>query len=342
MKHVNFVLWSIAFITAFTGTRHVKAEPYCGVYSVFGAAKALGCAANIDLDSIVNEEFVTSKAGSTTSDLVRAAEFLGMDATPLSLMGITSLKAVQGPLVLHCSPRGFPGSYQHWMLFLGVDEQGNAQVVDGGGGVVSCSIEQVLARWDGHAIALHVKGAKPTTFLASEVAAALLTVAGVAGAAALFSGLASVWGSYRYIAQVLLAVVFSAVVGNCWVGNGYSAVAESIDIALDRTPIPEIETAELKRLLGERVTLIDCRYRDDYDLGHIDNALSVPVDAGMGTFFELVEGIKRGNTIVIYCQSEHCGFSKYSAAMFAEQGFRDILIFRPGYVGWIESHQKQP
>ena len=319
-----------------TGT--ARAEPYCGVYAVYGAAKALGCA-DLPLETLVNEEFVTSGAGSSTADLVRAANLLGMDATPMSMLGVRSLESAERPLILHCSPRGLIGSYHHWMLYLGLNEDGSAMVVDGAGGVVPCSTNEVLARWDGVAIAVQDRErSRPTSFLSCELSAALLVVASAFLAVALIDKFVpSTVGVQNDLLKIALTVALAAFAGNIWVGESYPEVANSIDIAIGRKTVAEVGCQEFAELMqDDRVAVVDCRYEGDYKLGHIDGALNVPVDSGMGTFRKLISSLDRKQTVVIYCQSRGCGFSHHSAATFAASGFGRLAIFKPGYGGWVE------
>jgi hypothetical protein len=81
-------------------------DSYCGVYSLYGAAKSLGIDA--DLEELIDAQYISSHRGSTADDLVRAAESIGLEATPLKALGIDSLKAAQQPLILHAAPMGNP------------------------------------------------------------------------------------------------------------------------------------------------------------------------------------------------------------------------------------------
>lgn len=107
-------------------------EPYCGLYAIYGAAEALGVDA--DLQDLVNGDFVSSRAGSSTSDLQRAAESLGLVATPVAGVGRHALVNATCPLLLHVSPEGVSGKYSHWLLYLGIHDS-QAVVYDGSGGI---------------------------------------------------------------------------------------------------------------------------------------------------------------------------------------------------------------
>ena len=154
-------LWVVAFIF-FVSVGDANAGPYCGVYSLYGAAKSLGIDAN--LNDLCTAEYVTSKAGSSAQDLQRAGHALGIRVQPLTGLGRSILLSSQHPLILHVSPRGVHGVYNHWILFLGF-ENGAAIVHDGSGGSLHCTLEEILARWDGIALVINRLTEPSTTYV---------------------------------------------------------------------------------------------------------------------------------------------------------------------------------
>jgi rhodanese-related sulfurtransferase len=226
---------------------------------------------------------------------------------------------------------------------LGFDEDGQARVVDGAGGVAKCTAEDVLARWDGIAIAVRKRDSPRTRYLSQEVAGLCLLIA-YAGVFSLVvrSGILtrrdttrSRWSTVRiHIAALLVAAIG---LGYASKGQGFANAAKGIDSALGLGELPTVTVDELVSKMRSGAVLIDCRYKQDYDLGYIDGAISVPVDVGLGEFTRLVADIDRDAEVVVYCQSPGCGFSGLLATMLAGAGFRNVSVFKAGYEAW-EAH----
>lgn len=98
-------------------------NPYCGVYAVYGAAHALGNT-EVDFAKFLDAKYVSSNAGSTDSDLICAANSVGLGATAFTSRSIATLVCAKPPLVLHVSADG--RLFEHWVLFLGTN---NGQAV---------------------------------------------------------------------------------------------------------------------------------------------------------------------------------------------------------------------
>jgi hypothetical protein len=115
----------------------VRSNAYCGIYAAYGAASAVlkksGDEPSVEFFELLTGEYVSSFAGSTTRDLLRAIEKLGCSGKPYQCLSSRSLEGSNYPMILHVSGRGALGTYQHWVLFLGLDS-GSAIIQDGEGG----------------------------------------------------------------------------------------------------------------------------------------------------------------------------------------------------------------
>jgi rhodanese-related sulfurtransferase len=321
-----------------SNTLRAESGPYCGIYSLYGAARSLGVDANID--NLIAPQYISSTRGSTAADLVRAAQSVGLQAVALWGLGVNTLKAAELPLILHASALGSHGAYDHWILFLGFDETGRARVVDGAGGVALCTTEEILARWDGIAIAIGQPNSAPTRYLSVELAGLLfLVVYGSVFALVVKSRmLVPQSASEKWHCDTLIHVAALAAVsigaGYASKGQGYRAAAKGIEVSLGLRQAPTVGVEELLERLRNGAVLIDCRYERDYELGHIQGAISVPVDIGLGDFARVLADIDRHTNLIVYCQSSECGFSAYVATMLAGAGFRNVTVFKDGFEGW--------
>lgn len=314
--------------------------PYCGVYSLYGAAVALDV--DVDMAELISARYISSTQGSSSGDLQLAANDIGLRSTPLFGLGRYTLRHANEPLILHVSPRGTEGTYVHWLLFLGI-ENDKAIVYDGPGGIVQCSLEQVLARWDGNAIAISKASAPRTGYLSAEIGSFSLHLVCIVFAIA---------GSHRYLLPSVVKVLpgcaaESLLIGLLSVGFAFAnyAVNEtgrdgrnaraSIDSASGLKVFDHVGAIQLMNLIGnDKVVLIDCRLKRDFIAGSIPSSLNLPIDAGMGEFKRFTDSISKTKRIVLFCQSEGCHFSEYAATMLSAEGFDDIQIFRGGYAEW--------
>lgn len=317
---------------------------YCGIHAVCAAAQSLGVDAR--LETLVDPQFVSSQRGSTTEDLVRAAQSVGLEAIPLAGLGVASLRAAKDPLILHVAPPGTKGVYQHWILFLGTDEHGKARVLDGGGGVVHCTFADVLARWNGIAIAVHLKDSNGTQFLAHEFSSFLsLLTLGLSFCLLVRFGLPGVLAPvYRWrfpmLGHVLSIALVSMAAAIASDGSEYRDAAASIDMAFGLKKLPSVSYEQIEVAAKAGAAIIDCRYVADYKHNHIAGALNVPVNIGLGDFYRRTSSIVRTEPVYVYCQSPQCSFSKYTAVMLISAGFCDVRVFEGGFDLWFQ-HQHQ-
>lgn len=91
-----------------------------------------------------------------------------------------------------------------------------------------------------------------------------------------------------------------------------------------------IEPEEVHRMLEEKEIffLIDVREKEEWDAGHIQGALLMP----MHTLAEKLEGMPKTAKIVLYC--EH-GVRSLSATIALERaGYSDVKSMNGGFSAW--------
>jgi rhodanese-related sulfurtransferase len=100
--------------------------------------------------------------------------------------------------------------------------------------------------------------------------------------------------------------------------------------------IPLLRTAEAEKLWGDNTTLfLDVRSVYDYESGHISGALNLPEEEFEVIFPTLRERLERAGTLVVYCKSEDCGKSLWSAIRLRQQGLRQTTIYPEGWNDWV-------
>lgn len=310
-------------------------QPYCGVYAIYGAAKAIG--SDVEFQELVDPQFISSGRGSSVEDLQKAANHLGVRATPLFGLGRTTLFTASDPLCLHVSRFGSEGTYNHWVLFLGIDGD-DAMIHDGPGGVTRCSIESLLARWDGVALAITEPGAS-TAYLGNEVRGMIFILVGAAIILLLLDRVIlrfQLSFGRQFIVFLSCVLLSSGVLyGRRGMGPAAHQSREGIDAALGFKTFANIEISELASVIEEsNPIIVDSRFRHDFARRSIPNAINLPVDIGLGEFRSRTSQLQRGRPVIVFCQSKECHFSSIVAAMLSGEGFTDVRILGEGYVGW--------
>jgi rhodanese-related sulfurtransferase/DNA-binding transcriptional ArsR family regulator len=85
----------------------------------------------------------------------------------------------------------------------------------------------------------------------------------------------------------------------------------------------------LARLAEHSVTLLDVRPAEEYALGHLPGALSIPVEELARRFAEL----PREHEIVAYCRGPYCVLSATAAVLLRGAGFR-VRRLAAGFPDW--------
>ena len=94
-----------------------------------------------------------------------------------------------------------------------------------------------------------------------------------------------------------------------------------------------ISESDFIELQDSDYTLIDVRTQDEFDLGHIDNAINL--DFYSDSFQNDILSLPKNETIVLYCRTNNR--SSKTAAILQENGYRDILVIKGGITEWVKN-----
>ena len=124
-----------------------------------------------------------------------------------------------------------------------------------------------------------------------------------------------------------------ALVGQWDIAKGVITANEKNELDLNDLEIGDITLA--KELYDSKKFLfVDARSRDDYDEGHIEGAVSLPV----GQFDEKIEAFMEQyppeKAIVTYCSGRTCEDSHNLAQLLLALGYTKINVFIDGFPGW--------
>jgi rhodanese-related sulfurtransferase/predicted double-glycine peptidase len=322
--------------------------PYCGLYCLYTAMQLAD--REIDFRELIKKEYLGSRDGSSLTELKKAAEDFGLYAKPVGRLTSKVLTKCNHPVILHVKPTLESPRFNHYELFLGTDTR-TARIFDPPSPVRAVSFAELAPRWDGNGLIISDKPIDLGSVLAPRrklfmfCAAIAITIV----------------ISLRYIkkrlpktsfnsptklfvlsvAQVTVFIIAATLCGlfhhfTCDEGLLANANAVStIQRAHLGNFIPKIGERRVHKLLKDNTVFIDARFADDYKAGHIDGAISVPVDANDIELQTATAEIPKDADIVLYCQSSKCKFAEIVAIKLIEDGYSNICIFRGGWVEWI-------
>ncbi|WNS79257.1 sulfurtransferase TusA family protein [Domibacillus sp. DTU_2020_1001157_1_SI_ALB_TIR_016] len=102
------------------------------------------------------------------------------------------------------------------------------------------------------------------------------------------------------------------------------------DTASETIVIPEISLEDFKEKVenGEHITILDVREADEYQEGHIDNAIHIP----LGEVEQRSNELEKDELIYVICHSGRR--SELAAQTMSKQGFKKLMNVVPGMCHW--------
>lgn len=318
--------------------------PYCGVYSLYAALRLHG--KEVAFADLLTPKYISSYKGSTLGELRQAAMDFGAHAEAVDGLTAASLRASSDPIILHVRRPGFGTPYAHWVLFLGV-EGGKARIVDPPHAVQLLPFAELLALWDG--TGLMVAKAPVSTWPVRvaawlELGALLLFVVTVLGLARLAWERTS-GRSHRPIGLAVLPslALFIAVAAHVIADEGFfhnqAALAQVIGGHF-KPQLAGLSVQEVADLLRDpNVTLIDARYPQAYEQGHLPGAINLPVYSGLVERSTVLGRIRPTHRVIVYCQSDRCPWGEVIASDLYYRGYRQTSLFPGGWNAWVKHEQ---
>ena len=94
-----------------------------------------------------------------------------------------------------------------------------------------------------------------------------------------------------------------------------------------------VSATDLTEVQGDDFILIDVRTRDEYDLGHITNAINL--DFYSDTFQDSILVLPKNENIILYCRTNNR--STKTANILKENGFDNISVIKGGITEWVRN-----
>ncbi len=79
----------------------------------------------------------------------------------------------------------------------------------------------------------------------------------------------------------------------------------------------------------ENITILDVRTREEYDRGHIDNAVLIHVD----DLRESIDKLDAGSEIIIYCRVGSRAYQGFR--ILKNMGFKNVKVLNGSYLSWV-------
>ncbi len=97
----------------------------------------------------------------------------------------------------------------------------------------------------------------------------------------------------------------------------------------------DVTVAEAKALIEERpdMVILDVRTPSEFDDGHIEGAINIPVDDLSGRLDEL----SKDDELLVYCRIGNR--SARAVGILDDSGFKKIFHMEEGITGWLDAGQ---
>jgi len=326
--------------------------PQCGLYCLYAAMKISG--KGVDYAGLVKSDYLSSNRGSSLLELRQAAEDHGMYTIPAARLTVRDLRRSPYLILLHVKSAPQATTYDHYQLFVDC-RAGKARVIDPPTSMSLIRFEDITPWWDGNGLIL---SAQPIDAGFVYVPRYMqMVVSGAIGAFIILGGYFAKrrftstgrvplgWSLARSGGQVagFAAVAFVLGFFHQFVSDAgflvHPSAVRSLQEAHAADFIPKISRGKAARLLGNGTVFIDARLTPDYQVDHLEGAISVPVDANDVVRRERVKKIPLNTPIVVYCQSASCKFAEKVAIQLVDDGFSQVSIFRGGWMEWVSKHK---
>ncbi|HEX7379926.1 MAG TPA: rhodanese-like domain-containing protein [Pirellulales bacterium] len=320
----------------------MQAGPYCGIYSLAGAASALG--REISLADLISTRFVSSELGSSGWDLAVAAHAHSLAAEYATGLTDWDLLECKSPLILRISTAERRDVFNHWVAYLGV-EDGKARVLNYPDPVMLYPFGELLSRWDGSAVIVALGAGNAAEVVRHSRMRGLVAILGVFAAVSLFAKYACHLARGSRLASGAVAIGLAATAlafchdlarPGSLLRN--ARVAKVVAVADGAAALPTLTARELRDALDgdkeELPVLVDARLPRDYQRGHIPGAINIPAWATASSRQEAISAIPRSAHVVVYCQGPECSYDEDVAAQFVGAGFERVSLLPGGWPEW--------
>lgn len=317
--------------------------PTCGVRSLFVALRSQG--ADLEYEELLKPEFVGNGLGSDIGELRMAVDRFGFRAIQVSNLAYTDLLRIENPVLLHMRSSPEKKEYNHWIVYMGSDEDGRLNVFDPAGGQKGLSLAELLSSWSGTGLIIGNKGLSldmPVWGVAVNTFAWIFLVAVPLSCINSFIGkkVGTVWSLKGFLLQsfwlfltvISISFVFHSMAPVGFLRNGNVLANISMRYKMER--IEEIAKGDVVKLIREGALLVDARLSGDFGSGTISAAINIPTNSPINYQREILDSVDKSKTFIVFCKSSGCSFSDEIASFLKRNGCSRVFIYRGGIEDW--------
>jgi NADPH-dependent 2,4-dienoyl-CoA reductase/sulfur reductase-like enzyme/rhodanese-related sulfurtransferase len=118
----------------------------------------------------------------------------------------------------------------------------------------------------------------------------------------------------------------------------YGSAKDSLNIAGmigENTGKGEFESIDIEELIkkiaaGEEMTILDVRTKREYESGHIENALNIPIDA----LRDNIKSLDKNSIIIVHCRTSYRSYLAYR--ILKNAGFTDVKNLNGSYLSILK------
>ena len=144
-------------------------------------------------------------------------------------------------------------------------------------------------------------------------------------------------GTAKQIAAILLVSGVVAVVANVVHPRGIPFAQSWSDHVEARARKAGINVIPLSVALTTKAQFIDVRPREEFDRGHIPDALSIPLSAWEERFITLASHVEAKTPMILYCSNRECDDALLLALEIQQFGGTNFYLYVDGFDVW-EKH----
>jgi rhodanese-related sulfurtransferase len=93
-----------------------------------------------------------------------------------------------------------------------------------------------------------------------------------------------------------------------------------------------VDANTFEKALTKKAQLLDVRTLEEYNEGHIPNALLIDVNGDEEEFHRKTDALDKQQPVYVYCRSG--ARSRRAADILKERGFKNVLELKGGIVAW--------
>jgi rhodanese-related sulfurtransferase len=315
-------------------------EPYCGIYSLYGASRLLG--GHLSLRELVRPQYIGSWEGSSIAELQLAAKDHGLVAVAFSNLSLLTIARAGCPAILHVLSDSATGKYDHWILFLGEDH-GQVRVLDPPSGIMTIGAGDLLERWDNTALLVSSGRVPYGPLIVADLWRPVCCIL----AMILIAHLASMLLARKRLDQMPtrfeIIVVLAVVLAGCMTWNSVRAdgmffrtdAGSTVAEASARTLCPHVGLRAVKAAVASgSAIIVDARYASDFARNHIPNAISLLPASNIADVRAKLRGVPPNKSMIVYCEDPVCSFASIVAGKLMGAGYRNVAIFSDGWEAW--------